>query len=319
VKKLLFLVNPLSGSGKGVPLARQIASDMQGRLPAHDYDIFFTTPDVTVQARTLAPQYKTVVVAGGDGTLNRVARGLIESEKTPRMGIIPLGTGNDFARSLGLLTVLKQQGLGALLDLFLAGATRPVDMFTLGEQHMFMSYAGFGRDAAIASAFDRLRRRVPFRLLCAYGGGKLLYLLLTLAYARQKCAPGLELSYQKADGSTKTLQFQHSLCQVLITSIDSYGAGARVSSGSRMDDGQVELTIMRSNTHWALLHLSRLIGKPYDVLAPSGAVIQTRELSVCPAEAVPAQIDGETVAIKPGEQLRIRRAGQLMMIAAPHS
>jgi diacylglycerol kinase family enzyme len=291
---------------------------MQGRLPAHDYDIVFTTPDVTVQARTLAPQYETVVVAGGDGTLNHVARGLIESGKSPRMGIIPLGTGNDFARSLGLLAILKQQGLGALIDLFLAGTTRPVDMFTLGEQHLFMSYAGFGRDAAIAAAFDRLRRRAPFRLLCAYGGGKLLYLLLTLACARQKCAPSLELSYQKADGSIKTLRFQHSLCQVLISNIDSYGGGARVSANSRMGDGQVELTILRSTTRWLLLHLSRLIGKPYDVLAHSGAVIQTRELSLCPAEAVSAQIDGETIAVEPGKRLSIRIAGQLMMLAAPH-
>jgi YegS/Rv2252/BmrU family lipid kinase len=317
VKKLLFLVNPLSGSGKGVPLAGQIASEMQSRLPAHDYDIVFTTPDVTVQARTLAPQYETVVVAGGDGTLNQVARGLIASEKTPRMGIIPLGTGNDFARSLGLLAVLKQQGLSALLDLFLAGTTRPVDMFTLGDKHLFMSYAGFGRDAAIASAFDRLRRRAPFRFLCAYGGGKLLYLLLTLAYARQKCAPGLELSYQKADGSTATLQFQHSLCQVLISNIDSYGGGARVSANSRMGDGQIELTIMRSSTRWFLLHLSRFTGKAYNDLAPANAVIQTRELSLCLPQALPAQIDGETVAIEPGEQLSIRIAGQLMMIAEP--
>jgi len=319
VKKLLFLVNPLSGSGKGVPLAGQIASEMQGRLPTHDYDIVFTTPDVTVQARTLASQYETVVAAGGDGTLNQVARGLIASEKTLRMGIIPLGTGNDFARSLGLLAILKHKGLGGLIDLFLIGNTRPVDVFTLGEQHMFISYAGFGRDAAIASAFDRLRRRTPFRILCTYGGGKLLYLLLTLAYTRQKCTPALELSYQKADGSTATLQFQHSLCQVLITSIDSYGAGARVSSDSRMDDGQVELTIMRSNTRWLLLHLSRFTGRAYDDLAPTGAVIRTSELSLCPAEAVPAQIDGETVAIEPGEQLSIRLAGQLMMFAAPHS
>ena len=319
MKKLLFLINPLSGSGKGVPLAGQIASEMQGRLPAHDYDIVFTTPDVTVQARTLATQYETVVVAGGDGTLNRIARGLIESGKSPRMGIIPLGTGNDFARSLGLLAVLKHKGLGGLIDLFLTGSTHPVDVFTLGEQHMFISYAGFGRDAAIAAAFDRLRRRMSFRAVCACGGGKLLYLLLPLICARQKCTPGFELSYQKADGSTATLQFQHSLCQVLITSIDSYGAGARVSSDSRMDDGQVELTIMRSNTRWLLLHLSRFTGRAYDDLAPTGAVIRTSELSLYAAEAVPAQIDGETVAIEPGEQLNIRLAGQLMMCTAPHS
>ena len=302
-----------------MPLAGQIASEMQGRMPAQEYDIIFTTPAVTSQARTLAPQYETVIAAGGDGTLNQIARGLLESGTTPRMGIIPLGTGNDFARSLGLLTVLKHQGLGGLIDLFLSGSTRPIDIFTLGEQHMFISYAGFGRDAAIAATFDRLRSRTPFRQLCTCGGGKFLYLLLPLICARQKCAPGLELSYQKTDGSTAILQFQHPLCQLLISNINSYGGGTRISSTSCMDDGQLEITIMRKNSRWLLLHLSRFTGRAYDELAPAEAVIRTRELSLCLTGSVPAQIDGETVAIEPGKKLTILKTAQLMMLTAPHS
>jgi diacylglycerol kinase (ATP) len=318
MKKLLFLINPISGYGAGVPLAGRIADALQGRIPAGHYDIIFTKADVTAQALALAPHYETVVVAGGDGTLNRVARALIDLSDAPSLGIIPLGTGNDCARSLGILAARKQGGLNAMLDLILAGNKRPVDVFTLGEQHMFISYAGFGRDAAIAAAFDRLRHRAPYRSLCARGGSKLLYLLLTLACARQKCAAGLELSYQKTDGSTETMHFKHSLCQMLITNIDSYGAGARVSSRSHMGDGTFEVTIMRSSARWLLLHLSRLTGKAYDDLAPSGAVIQTRELSLCPTGFVPAQIDGETIAVEPGARLNIRNAARLMMIAAQH-
>ena len=318
MKKLLFLINPISGSGAGVALAGRIADALQGRIPAGHYDIIFTKADVTAQSRTLAPHYETVVVAGGDGTLNRVARALVDLSDAPSLGIIPLGTGNDCARSLGMLAARKQGGLNAMLDLILAGNTRPLDMFTLGKQHMFISYAGFGRDAAIAAAFDRLRCREPFRSLCKRGSSKLMYLLLTLACTRQKCAAGLELSYQKADGSTETMHFKHSLCQVLITNIDSYGAGARVSSSSHMGDGTFEVTIMRSSARWLLLHLSRFTGKAYDRLAPPDAVIQTRELSLYPAVSVPAQIDGETITVEPGAPLNIRNAAQLMMIASHH-
>jgi diacylglycerol kinase (ATP) len=263
----------------------------------------------------LAPHYETVVVAGGDGTVNRVARALISLSDRPTLGILPLGTGNDCARSLGMLTARKQGGLHAMLDLILAGSTRPLDVFTLGEQHMFISYAGFGRDAAIAAAFNRLRHREPFHSLCKRGSSKLLYLFLTLACSRQQCAAGSKLSYQKADGSTETLHFKHSLCQVLITNIDSYGAGVRISSSSRMGDGTFEVTIMRSSARWLLLHLSRFTGRAYDDLAPRGAVIQTGELSLCPSGSVPAQIDGETIAVEPGERLNIRIADQLRMIA----
>lgn len=315
MKKLLFLINPISGSGAGVPLAGRIADALQGRMPVGHYDIIFTKAVVTEQARALAPQYETVVVAGGDGTLNRVARGLIELNDAPSLGIIPLGTGNDCARSLGILAAQKRGGLSALIDLVLAGNTRPVDVFTLGPEHIFISYAGFGRDAAIAAGFDRLRCRAPYRSLCAYGGSKLLYLLLGLACVRHNCAPGLELSYQTDGGSTETLQFKHTLCQLIISNIDSYGGGACVSNRTHMDDGKLEIAIMRSNARWVLLHLSRLIGRDYDRLAPPGTVIQTGELSLCPAGSVPAQIDGETIAIEPGTRLDIRIAAQLMMIA----
>lgn len=317
MKKLLFLINPLSGSGAGRPLAEQISAEMQSRVPSCDYDITFTEKDVSTQAAELGFRYETVVVAGGDGTLSHVARTLIKLNMPTRLGAIPLGTGNDLARSLGLLAALKQKGLGGLIDLCLADSASPVDVFTLGEQHMFISYAGFGCDAAIAGTFDRMRKKQPYRALCSCGLSKLLYVLLTMACARQTCAPGLELNYQKPDGSIETLHIDDSLCQLLITNIDSYGAGTRVSSKSSMNDGQFEITIMRSSARWLLLHLSRFTGRAYDELAPTGAVIQTRELCLRLPDAVPAQIDGETVALEPKTELNIRPAGQLMMVAAP--
>ena len=86
MKKLLFLINPISGSGAGVSLSGRIADALQGRIPAGHYDIIFTRADVTAQALALAPHYETVVVAGGDGTLNRVARALIDLSDRPKPG-----------------------------------------------------------------------------------------------------------------------------------------------------------------------------------------------------------------------------------------
>jgi diacylglycerol kinase (ATP) len=315
VKKLLFLINPLSGSGKGVMLAGKIADALQGRLSAQEYNIVFTTPDVTAQARSLARQYESIVAVGGDGTLNRVARVLIELTEPPKLGIIPLGTGNDCARALGILAARKRGGLGAMIDVILAGTTRPVDVFTLGEQHIFISYAGFGRDAAIATAFDTMRRKALFRMLCSCGCSKLLYFLLGLVCAGKSCAPGLEIRYHKEHGFTETLRLQPSLCQLLISNITSYGGGACVSSKTRMDDGKFEVVIMRDSIRWLLLHLSRFTGGAYDGLAPADAVFQARELSLRLPDAVPAQIDGETITVGQGERLNIRLAGQLMMIA----
>ncbi|MBM4309818.1 MAG: hypothetical protein FJ119_02565 [Deltaproteobacteria bacterium] len=316
MKKILFLVNPVSGAGAGVPLAARIAHEMRCRMPEGFYDISFTTADSTAQARDLAPYYETVVAAGGDGTISHIARGIAGLKEPPRLGVIPLGTGNDCARSLGLLPILRQGGLEALIDLNIAGPIRPVDMLTFGQRIMFISYAGLGRDAAIAAAFDRVRRRAPFSTLCAKGGSKLLYFFIGLACAWHTCAPGIDVSYQAPDGSSHELHFPQPLCQLIIGNIDSYGGGVRISSKTRMDDGLFEVAIMRGSARWVLLHLGRLTGASYDRFGSAGAVIQARQLSLQPASCSIAQIDGETVAIDPHALLDVRCAARIQMIAA---
>jgi diacylglycerol kinase (ATP) len=317
MKKLLFLVNPVAGAGAGAALAGRIARAMRSRMPEGRYDIMFTTADATAQARDLAPRYETVVAAGGDGTISRIARGLAGLPAPVRLGVIPLGTGNDCARSLGLLPIRRRGGLAALIDLMQSGPVRPVDVLTFGPEHMFINYAGLGRDAAIAASFDRVRRRSPFSALCERGGSKFLYMLIGLACARHSCAPGIALSYQAPDGSTHALQFPHRLCQLVIGNIDSYGGGVRISSRTSMDDGLFEVAIIRGSARWVLLHLGRLTGRAYDSFGPADAVIQARQLGLQPAACSTAQVDGETVAIAPHACLDVRRAARIQMIAAP--
>jgi diacylglycerol kinase family enzyme len=317
MKKLLFLINPISGSGKGALLATRIAAEMQGRMPADHYDIIYTGVDATEQTQKLAPGYETVVAASGDGTISRIARGLIGVQPRPRLGIIPLGTGNDCARSLGLLTIMRSGGLGALIDLIIAGSTRPVDMLTFGTQHMFINYAGLGRDAEIAACFDRLRKHKIIRTLCARGGSKLLYVFAALACARKVCAPDIQLFCRMLDGTERQLPFPGPLCQLIFSNIDSYGAGVRICSKTCMDDGIFEFAVMRNSSRWLILHMSRLSNRPYDRLVHPDAVIQTREVSLNPATSTFAQIDGETVAIKSHTQHDIRVSCQIQLISAP--
>jgi len=64
-----------------------------------------------------------VVVAGGDGTLNEVVNGLATHAKKVRVGIVPLGTGNDFARTLGLPSSIEQN-----IDILCSGKTKRIDL-----------------------------------------------------------------------------------------------------------------------------------------------------------------------------------------------
>lgn len=64
-----------------------------------------------------------IVTAGGDGTLNEVVNGVARSDLGICLGLVPLGTGNDFARSLGLTTVIEDN-----IDILLAKKNKPIDL-----------------------------------------------------------------------------------------------------------------------------------------------------------------------------------------------
>ena len=102
MKKLLFIVNPRAGKTK----SRAPLFDAVAQFSRAGYLVRVYITEAGGQARDITArwggQYDMVVCAGGDGTLNEVVTGLMQSEVRPPLGYIPAGTTNDFATSLGI-------------------------------------------------------------------------------------------------------------------------------------------------------------------------------------------------------------------------
>ncbi len=102
----LVILNPISGHGAGARLWPAI----QAALQASGIDLDLAQTSIPRQAIAVAEQakrdgYETLIAIGGDGTVNEVVNGLMRASKeTPcgALGIIPVGSGNDFCRTLGL-------------------------------------------------------------------------------------------------------------------------------------------------------------------------------------------------------------------------
>ncbi|MDQ6621899.1 MAG: acylglycerol kinase family protein, partial [Verrucomicrobiota bacterium] len=73
----------------------------------------------------------TIIAAGGDGTLNEVINGIAPHASDAIVGLLPLGTGNDFARMLGL-----PDSLDDCIDVLRAGATRPTDLVRVSSDQV---------------------------------------------------------------------------------------------------------------------------------------------------------------------------------------
>lgn len=163
--RLLFIVNPVSGSGSGKKLPGIIRSmpEYQGL----DYEIRFS--EYAGHARILVAEalkkkaYTHVVAVGGDGTVNEVGTALYGSEIA--FGIVSIGSGNGFARHLGYSTHMKKA-----LRQVLSGASSYVDMLEMNGV-CSLNVSGVGFDAEVAHEFNRLKSRGVFSYI--YAGFKM--------------------------------------------------------------------------------------------------------------------------------------------------
>jgi diacylglycerol kinase (ATP) len=104
--KTLIILNPISGHGAGARLWPSIQTAL--RAGGIDYDLQQTSRPrqaVAVAEQAKESGYETLIAIGGDGTVNEVVNGLMHASKEKpcgTLGIIPIGSGNDFSRTLGL-------------------------------------------------------------------------------------------------------------------------------------------------------------------------------------------------------------------------
>ena len=118
--KTLVILNPAAGSAENTEALREKLAQLGSRKI-----------EVTAQAgdarrfarRAVADGCDLIISAGGDGTLNEVVNGIAEQTSQCRVGIVPLGTGNDFARSLGL-----PKKVGECLEIITRGRIKATDL-----------------------------------------------------------------------------------------------------------------------------------------------------------------------------------------------
>lgn len=179
--------------------------------------------DATRLAReATAAGVEMVLAVGGDGTANEVAAGLAGSATA--LGIVPAGSGNGFARMLGI-PLDPRRALAALAR----GARRRIDAGTAGGR-FFLNVASAGFDAEVAAAYHRRgiagRRRGIFH-----------YVQLGLRLAPSYRARHWVL---ESDGG----RFEGRALVVAVLNGRQYGSGARLAPGARIDDGLLDVVIV---------------------------------------------------------------------------
>ena len=281
--KTLLIFNPSSDRGRSgqkasdlramVEAARIGGADWRGtKYPAH-------ATEIAAQAGVLG--YDTVAALGGDGTVHEIVNGLmkVDAAQRPRLGIVPIGSGNDFAHAVGIQANPQE----AVRRVF-SGAAKVVDVALIregaGRSEYFDNTAGIGFDAAI---------NIQSRQL-TYIYGFLMYLTATLlTIAKNFAAPHMQVTY---DGGT----LDQPVLMLTVGNGPREGGGFITTPDSQLDDGLLEMLYIGPVSQFRMLQLLPKVMNATHVHEPDVKIEKTTRLVIDADRALPIHIDGELFA-----------------------
>ena len=299
--RVAFLLNPAARSGR----AARVAPELQraARELGVDGAVHLTARPRHAErlARELAPGVDVVVAVGGDGTVSEVVAGLAGGPVP--LGIVPLGTGNDLAATLGVprgvreavARVVRPDAELRRIDLLDVAWT---DRGGAAGERVVANAVGVGFDAAAAAGAARYKRL----------GGTAAYIASVLRTLGGWSRP-TRTARVWADGA---LVHDGPLFLCEIGNGPRVGGGFVLTPGARLDDGVADVCLVgHVATGRALRLLPRAIRGTH-VAAPEVAVARAREVRVEAAgDAVPVHGDGESLSAGVAELTARVRPGAL--------
>lgn len=296
MQSALALVNPHAGGGRAARLVPKLRAWLLANAAHARLEVAPDIAQALMHIRAL-PHGSRVVVVGGDGTLNQLLPALLEGQHV--LGLVPWGSGNDFARALGLRGLDWQQCLQLALN------AEPVAMdvgmlHTDTLSHPFASSLTVGFDSAVC-----YRAMVGPRWL----RGTPRYLLATLRELADLQTWDMEVALDGKVVHTGTTLFASTL------NTPTYAAGMPAVPHARATDGQLDLLVAGDFTPLqALLMLPRLlVGK--HLAHPDVHSYPYRSLEVRSTQAMPLAADGEFLGSSTAVRIEIL-PGRLRAVAS---
>jgi diacylglycerol kinase (ATP) len=317
-----FLINPIARAQGGQRLwsTLQEACTRLGYVEAKDYSLEWTRSGHTVeQARRAAADWDRVLAVGGDGTVRAVAEGLHKAGTGAALGVIPQGTGNDFARTIGIYQLWARRrvlGVDEIVKRLVTGPITAVDVLGLNDQLFFMCYCGVGWDARVCRAYAQLRH-YPMMQTVLRGQliNECLYAMLALRYWTTRL-PSLPLQLDIPEVGWRVGAIPPGACAVIVTNVASYAGGAPLTASSSSSDGQFEVTPISRPWLFALLVMSRYWPRLRRVCPLRSQRVRGLHLSVPSGNALQVDGDDATGVLANDTSLSIRVAGQIPVVYA---
>lgn len=225
----LFIINPISGTRSKLSIPDTIQKIFQGeKIEIHFTEYGGHASKIAEEAVTR--KIPAVIAIGGDGTINEVARSLVNS--TTKLGIIPVGSGNGLARELGIPLNLR-----SALSLIRKGHTRKID-YGLANGLPFFCTCGVGFDARVSYKFAKGKKR----------GG--------INYIRNIMTEFLEYEPEAYQVLMDDDQVNEKAFLITVANASQWGNNAFIAPAADMSDGKMNITILKPFTYLDIPNLA---------------------------------------------------------------
>lgn len=319
----VLIYNP---SGGQVVVRREI-SDVITFLNRHGWTVTLQETGGPMEATELARRavdggIRVVIAAGGDGTINEVANGLVNTDAA--LGVLPVGTTNSWALQMGipaLNPVLPgMQVVKLIADLeeriarqlpanyyrkvllnaarvLVEGRTVTVDMGELCGRH-FLMWAGIGLDAAIVESISLKEKRIL---------GSWAYVFNTIGLGYRY--PGTDI-WLNLDG--KVVKTNSPL--VVISNIQLYGGMIAIGAKAYVDDAKLDVCIFKGDGFFTFVQHAMTLLSHRHLQNPKVEYYQCSEIAIDSASPLPVHVDGELFMKTP---VSIRTAPSALKVIVP--
>lgn len=278
MKRARIIYNPTSGR----ELFRKHLPEVLEKMEQAGYETscHATTceGDATVAAADAVERnFDLIIAVGGDGTLNEVVSGVSKFDQRPKIGLIPMGTTNDFARAVHI-----PRDINKAVDIILQGTSIPVDVGMCDDRY-FINIAGGGR-------LTELTYEVPSKLKTVLG--QMAYYLKGIEMLPSIRSSRVRIEY---DGQV----FDDQAMMFLIGLTNSVGGFEKLAPDASINDGNFTLLILKEVNMAEFIRLASLALRGEHLSDPHVIYAKAKKVTVTSEERVLLNLDGEYGGLLP--------------------
>ncbi|KJS86963.1 MAG: hypothetical protein JM58_05435 [Peptococcaceae bacterium BICA1-8] len=269
--KLYCIINPYAGKGTTGKLWPEVKKNIEKLSSEIIYDFTEYPGHASILAReAVKSDVDAVITVGGDGTINEVINGLVDSNLP--FGIIPTGTGNDLSRTLGI----PQDPFEAVIIL----AQGKLKEINLGEVNgtYFINVASVGFDAAVAGLVNKKRF---LKGKAAYYGAIIFNIIRNRHY-------NLSISL---DGNI----IEKKCTLVAVANGKNYGAGQKIAPQANYNDDLFDVVIVANAPRIDILKTLPGIKEGRHLSSPYVSIYKAKIVTISSNGYAPVQADGELI------------------------